>query len=98
MPFLIYSTDKPDHGDLRNEVRAEHLAYLQSHIDRLLAGGAVLNNDSGAPFGSAIILDTEDQAEAEQFAANDPFTKAGLFESVVVTRWRKAIFDGNMMV
>lgn len=40
MPFLIYSKDKPDHGDLRNQVRAEHLAYLQSRTDKILAGGA----------------------------------------------------------
>jgi uncharacterized protein YciI len=39
------------------------------------------------------ILDVEDRAAAEEFIANDPFCEAGLFESVTITRWRKAYFN-----
>jgi uncharacterized protein YciI len=98
MPYLIQSKDKPDHGQLRDQVRPTHLEYLKSKLDKILAGGAVLADDGGGAHGSVIIYDTEDRAEAEEFAANDPFTKAGLFESVTVTRWRKAIFDREMVV
>ncbi len=97
MPYLIYTTDKPGHAHVREQVRGEHLAYLKQHLSKILAGGAVLNDDGGA-YGSVIILDTEDRAEAETFAANDPFAKAGLFESRTVTRWRKAIFNGELLV
>ena len=31
-----------------------------------------------------------DRAAAEKFAANDPYRKAGLFQSVNITGWRKA--------
>ena len=30
---------------------------------------------------------------ARDFAENDPFNKAGLFETVSVTPWRKAFFN-----
>ena len=41
-----------------------------------------------------IILDTDDRAEAEQLIANDPFTRAGVFEKVEIKRWRKVFFNG----
>ena len=34
----------------------------------------------------------------EAFIENDPFTKAGLFESVTVTRWRKAFFNYEKLI
>ena len=43
-------------------------------------------------------MDTDDRAVAERFIAEDPFTLAGLFEKVTVTRWRKAFFDGKCLV
>jgi uncharacterized protein YciI len=97
MPYLIHSKDKPGQSALRDQVRPTHIDYLKTKIDKILAGGALLADDGGGAHGSVIIYDTEDRAEAEEFAANDPFTKAGLFESVTVTRWRKAIFDGGLV-
>ena len=43
--------------------------------------------------GSVLILDTEDRAVAEDFAKNDPFALNGVFEAVIVTPWRKTIWD-----
>jgi uncharacterized protein YciI len=43
-------------------------------------------------------VDTDSREEAEEFVRNDPFSKAGLFESLVITRWRKAFFDGQRLV
>ena len=54
-----------------------------------------LNDDGSVGTGGIIILDTDDREEAELFAANDPYTKAGLFESVEITRWRKVFFNGE---
>ena len=43
-------------------------------------------------------MDTDDRAEAERFIAEDPFTKAGLFQSVTVVRWRKAFFNRERLI
>ena len=98
MPYAIITQDKPDHLELRNAVRAEHLDYLVANQHKMLAGGAVLNDDGTGGHSGIIIVDTDDRAEAEAFIANDPFTKAGLFESITVTRWRKAFFNFEKLV
>ena len=41
--------------------------------------------------GSVVILDLEDLAAAEAFAAGDPYKKAGLFESVTISAWKKVL-------
>lgn len=98
MPYVIVTTDKPDSLALREQVRAEHIDYLTRHKARLLAAGAQIDDDGRGGRGGVIILDTDDRAEAEAFIQGDPFTAAGLFESVQVTRWRKAFFAGERLV
>ncbi len=93
MPFIVIAMDKPDSSSIRTDNRPDHLKYLSNHLDKLLAGGAMLSDDGQSAFGSVIILDTEDRAEAEAFAAGDPFAKAGLFETTRVEPWRKAFFN-----
>ncbi len=97
MPFIIRAYDKPDSGALRAETRDAHLAYLAPHAPRILAGGALLSDDGSSALGSLIILDTEERAEAEALAANDPYALAGLFERVEILRWRKVLFDGAVV-
>jgi uncharacterized protein YciI len=41
--------------------------------------------------GSLIILEADDRATAETFAAADPYAMAGLFESVDIRAWKWAI-------
>jgi len=98
MPFLILTTDKPESLDLRNELRPDHLDYLISHQDKLLAAGALLNDDGSGGHGGCIILDTEDRTVAESFIENDPFTINGLFSEIKVTRWRKGFFDSKKCI
>jgi uncharacterized protein YciI len=52
--------------------------------------GALLGDD-GNPIGSLLIVEAEDLAAAQAQADNDPFTVAGVFESVEVRPWRVAI-------
>ena len=60
--------------------------------------GALLHDDGSTGEGGILLVDTDDRAVAERFIADDPYTKAGLFEKVLVTRWRKAFFDGKALV
>jgi len=83
--FVIHALDHPDAGDLRARTRPDHLAYLEGF--KLTFGGPMLD-DQGEMCGSLIVLDVEDRAAAEAFAAGDPYAKAGLFSQVTITRWR----------
>ena len=43
-------------------------------------------------------MDVDERTEAERFINEDPFTKAGLFEKITVTRWRKAFFNKEKLI
>jgi uncharacterized protein YciI len=98
VPYVIITADKPDALALRNEVRAVHLDDLTANQHRLLAAGAQTEDDGTGGSGGVIIIDTDDRKEAEDCIANDPFTKAGLFTDLKVTRWRKAFFNFERLV
>jgi uncharacterized protein len=98
MPYVVITKDKPNSLALRERVRAEHLDYLTEHKAKLLAAGAQITDDGTGGYGGVIIVDTDDRGEAEAFIQNDPFTKAGLFDMIQVTRWRKAFFAGERLV
>lgn len=91
MLFMFFCNDKPDHEQLRLDTRQAHLDYLGSFKDRALAVGPTLTDDGQHMNGSLLILDLADRQEAESFAADDPYAKAGLFESVTIRAWKKVI-------
>jgi len=98
MPYAIQFTDKPDSAALRASTRPAHLEYLDAHKKMILAGGALTHDDGTGGHGGIIILDTDDRAVAEKFVADDPYSKAGLFATVTVSRWRKVFFGGERLM
>lgn len=95
MPYLVETYDKPGHHDLRLRVREEHLGFLAAHAELLLACGAKLSDDGETASGGIYLLDVDSREQAEALIAQDPFTRADLFDRVVVTRWRKAYLAGQ---
>ncbi|MDH4175076.1 MAG: YciI family protein [Betaproteobacteria bacterium] len=98
MPYAIMTTDKPNSAELRAKMRNVHVEYLTANMEKLLAAGALTADDGTGGHGGILIVDTEDRKEAEAFIASDPFTKAGLFEKVTVSRWRKAYFNKQKLI
>lgn len=91
MLYCLYNLDKPDSQSVRQAHRPAHVAYLDSQGERLVAAGPLLADDGLAMIGSLIILDCADRADAESFAAGDPYAAAGLFESVTIRPWRRVL-------
>ncbi len=98
MPFAIITRDRPDMLATRTRVRDVHLQYLEANQALLLAAGALLEDDGSGGSGGILLVDVDTRAEAEAFINGDPFTQAGLFESITITRWRKAFLDGRKYV
>ena len=94
MLFAIFCADRPASLDLRLASRPVHLAYLQTYAAKLVQAGPLLDTD-GRPCGSLLIVDVNDRAEAEGFAAGDPYAKAGLFESTIIRPFRSVFRDGE---
>ena len=55
------------------------------------AAGPTLDDGGAGMTGSLIIMEFEDGAAAEAFSRDDPYARAGLFESVVVRPWRRVL-------
>ena len=89
MLIALWAEDKPGHLQTRKDNRAAHLAYIES--TGVVAQAGPLLDDAGAMKGSLVILDVTDMAAAEDWAANDPYAKAGLFERVTLTQWNRVI-------
>ena len=89
MLYIIYQVDKPDAKVLREKTREAHLAYLDRHKDILVLGGALLADENDTRLGSVLIVNVPSRAAADAFSENEPFRRAGLFQSVSVTRMRR---------
>ncbi len=91
MNFVLYCVDKADHGHVRAENRPAHLDYLKDNRERIVMAGPTTTEDGSAMTGSVLVIEAADRAEAEAFAAGDPYAKAGLFESVTIKPFKKVI-------
>ncbi len=94
MLYIVHCTDAPNTGDLRAATRDVHLQYLETKSDVIVLAGATLTED-GTPTGSHFIINVDDLAAAEAFAAGDPFAAAGIFASTHFSRMRKALWFPN---
>ncbi len=94
MLFALICTDRPGSLDRRLATRPAHLAYLETYASKLVHAGALLDTDN-RPCGSLLVIDVADRAEAEGFAASDPYAKADLFESAVIRPFRPVYKDGE---
>lgn len=87
MLFCLICTDKPDALDLRLANRDAHLKYwIEAGVVKI--GGPFTNDDASVMNGSMLVIDVANRAAAETLVANDPYTRAGLFESTDVRAWK----------
>jgi uncharacterized protein len=91
MLFVVYCVDRPGREQVRLENRSAHLAFLETYKANVAAAGPLQSDDGNSMTGSLLIMDFPDRAAVEAFAAGDPYAKAGLFESVVIRRWKKVL-------
>jgi len=89
MLVALVARDKPGALQTRLDNRDAHIAYLKS-TNMVSQAGPLLDANEDM-IGSLIVLDVEDMAAAETWAASDPYAKAGLFQSVELIPWKKVI-------
>ncbi len=91
MHYIITAFDKENSLDLRMSVRPDHLAYANEKGITVLGGPLLTEGDDPKPKGSMIIVEVDSKEQAEEFAKNDPYNKAGLFDKVTIRRWTGAL-------
>lgn len=91
MLYNLHLTDDPSVSkQIRADLLQEHLAYIEAHMHLILVGGALLDEDGSTRVGSAFLLNVKDLAEAERFSQNEPYRRAGLYQSISIIRMRRA--------
>ena len=90
MLFVLTAIDKPAGLELRMATRDAHFAFIKE-TGVMKLGGAFLDAN-GNMAGSMIIFEAADLAAAKDWAANDPYAKAGLFAKSELRPW-KATFN-----
>jgi len=88
MLFALICTDKPGALDLRLATRDAHLEFLAANKDMIRLGGPFINEDASGMNGSLIIIEGNSVEEVRAVAEQDPYAKAGLFESVDIRPWK----------
>lgn len=89
MRFALICRDKPDHLETRKANRDAHLGYIESTGVVEMAGP--LLDEAGGMVGSLIVLGVENLQVAQDWADNDPYAHAGLFENVTLLAWNKVV-------
>jgi len=89
MRIALITRDKAGALQTRLDNRDAHLAYIKE-TGVVEMAGPFLDAD-GSMCGSMIILDVGSLDAAREWAKNDPYAKAGLFEKVRIEEWKKVI-------
>lgn len=98
MLYAIISQDVENSLEKRLSVRSAHIERLEKLKEqgRLIIAGphpAIDNNEPGpAGFtGSLIVAEFESLEAAQTWADNDPYIKAGVYDSVIVKPFKKVL-------
>jgi len=76
---------------VRGDKTGDHVAYLQASRDQLRFSGPTLSDDGATVTGGINLLDAPDRAAAEAWKNAEPYTAAGAFADVTLTRWSSSM-------
>jgi uncharacterized protein YciI len=89
MEYFVYGRDRVGAGGLKERLGEEHWAFMDRYDDRLIARGPTLTgqDDDAESTGSLHIVELPDLEAAQEFAYEEPYYRAGVFESVLIYRF-----------
>jgi uncharacterized protein YciI len=88
--FALIAYDKPNGLPDRMKARPDHFAFLGGLGDKLKLAGAMLD-PAGDMAGSIVVVEAENQGEAEALFGGDPYLQRGVFGSYEIRPYRVAI-------
>jgi hypothetical protein len=89
--FAVMCLDIKDGLRLRLSVREAHLAYVRTLPAGFIKLAGPFLDPAGDMCGSLFIFEAGGLAEIDDYLANDPYVRAGLFASVEIRPWRVTI-------
>ena len=90
MLFAVIFRDKPGQGELRAQLLAAHIAWLDEVRDIVRVGGSLRTEPGTVPIGGLWIVEAASKEEIETLMRGDPFFTGGLRAGWEILHWSKA--------
>lgn len=89
MYFILFATDKVGMAKVREEIRPTHRHYLKhsGYPVNVLLGGPTLDDGGDKMNGTMLVIEAKKLQDVKDFAADDPYVHAGLFEKTEIRPW-----------
>ena len=89
MKYLTWGINKPGTTEQRTSLIRNHWDFIEKYNKNLIARGPVMDEqDLSGVIGSIHIVELKNLTEAEDFTYNEPFAKAGLFKSILISPFK----------
>jgi len=89
MQYLTWGINKPGTTEQRTSLIKKHWDFIAKYEKNLIARGPVIDEENlSVVIGSIHIVDLETPAEAEDFTYNEPFAKAGIFKTIIISPFK----------
>jgi len=85
--WAIYCWDKPGRESIRCTLIAEQNRYINSFGERVIGYGHFVSDEGRDTLGTSFFMQLDDRAAADEFVANEPMDKAGVYQRVEIHRW-----------
>lgn len=106
MLYAITRRDRPGMARERARLQPAHVEYQKAFLPLIVYGGGMVGDsvdtsgdvDIADVIGNFLVMEVTDRAAAEAFHRDDPYTRAGLFETVIIERlWQRVPMPGGPM-
>ncbi len=91
MHWLIKCRSKPATDALRESTLPAHRNFLDGYPEVTWYSGPLFTDDNKNAIGSLRLIEFPDRTAAQTYINADPYTKAGIFESINIERWKPGL-------
>ncbi|MFE2872202.1 YciI family protein [Embleya sp. NPDC059259] len=91
MEYLFYCRDRAGTRPLRDELLEAHWSFMDGYAEGMIARGPTFAADGLTVTGSIHIVDLPDADAARVFAFDEPNHRAGVYEDILIRRWRNTL-------
>jgi uncharacterized protein YciI len=91
MHWLIKCRSKPATDALREATLPAHYTFLDGYPEVTWFSGPLFTDNNKNAIGSLRLIEFPDRAAATTYINADPYTTAGIFQSITIERWKPAL-------
>ena len=99
--YALYAKDKPDGLARRLEHYPAHRAFIEAQDGSagitVIMSGPLQTDDGESMIGSIILVEASTREEVDQFVAQDPFMREGVWGELHIARYYRRYAAGHSL-